>query len=247
VNDPDTILPTTDHLIQSSQLRHIAIIMDGNRRWAKQKHLPALMGHRQGVEALKNIVRELSDIGVEALTVYAFSTENWKRDDAEVGYLMGLFVEALSRELSQLAKNNVVIRFIGDLKALPEKLQEMIADAYNLTKNNTGLKLQIAANYGARHEIMHAAQQLAQDYQTGKIQLSDFTEDNFKKQLYTNDLPDPDLLIRTGGESRLSNYLLWQCAYAEIYITETLWPDFNSAALKEALDDFSNRQRRYGG
>jgi undecaprenyl diphosphate synthase len=240
------VVESVESLIGSGRLRHIAIIMDGNRRWAKQKRLPSLMGHRQGVESLKKLVRQADDLGLQALTVYAFSTENWQRTDEEVGYLMGLFVEALSAELEQLAANNVQIRFIGDLQALPEKLQQSIRHSHARTADNTGLKLQIAANYGARQEIMQAIRSLAQDVQDGQRQAADLTEADLQARFYTAGLPEPDLLIRTGGESRLSNYLLWQCAYSEFYVTETLWPDFDSLAFVQALEDFAHRQRRYG-
>jgi undecaprenyl diphosphate synthase len=235
-----------ESLIRSGHLRHIALIMDGNRRWASQKHLPALAGHRQGVECLKNLVRQAGELGLEALTVYAFSTENWQRGEEEVGYLMRLFLEALSAELKQLAKNNVRIRFIGDLTALPANLQQLIEKAHQQTESNTGLRFQIAANYGAKQEVLQAVRLLAQDVQEGRLQPSDITEESLQAHFYTIGLPDPDLLIRTGGESRLSNYLLWQCAYAEFYVTETLWPDFDSEAFLQAVEDFAQRQRRYG-
>lgn len=240
------VLSNPESLIESARLRHIAIIMDGNRRWAKQRHLPALMGHRQGVECLKKLVRQAGELGLEALTVYAFSTENWQRGEEEVGYLMTLFVEALSAELNHLASNNVQIRFIGDLAALPANLQKLIETSHRETVSNTGLKLQIATNYGARQEIMQAIRSLAQEVQDGKVQPAEITEENLQAKFYTAGLPEPDLLIRTGGESRLSNYLLWQCAYAEFYVTETLWPDFDSDAFLAAVEDFAQRQRRYG-
>jgi undecaprenyl diphosphate synthase len=237
---------TSTDLIRSGTLKHVAIIMDGNRRWAKKRHLPALVGHRQGVECLKKLVRLTGEIGLEALTVYAFSTENWQRSEDEVGYLMTLFVEALSAELEQLARNNVQIRFIGDLTALPEGLQALIDKAHRQTESNTGLKFQIAANYGGRYELVQAMQALGRQVQAGILKPEDITEQSIQNLLYTAGLPDPDLLIRTGGESRTSNYLMWQCAYSEFYVTETLWPDFDENAFLLAIDNFANRHRRFG-
>jgi undecaprenyl diphosphate synthase len=235
-----------DTLIRSTGLRHVAIIMDGNRRWAKQKHLPTLVGHQQGVESLKTLVRYCGDVGLAALTVYAFSTENWNRGAEEVGYLMKLFLEALATELDRLHQNNVRIRFIGDLTAFPPALFELIRTAHAKTAANTGLQFQIAANYGGRHELVHVMQTLGKAIQTGALAPEDITEDSIRAHLYTHELPDPDLLIRTGGEYRTSNYLLWQCAYTEFYVTETLWPDFNTEAFDTAVQTFANRERRYG-
>jgi undecaprenyl diphosphate synthase len=232
--------------IKSGTLRHVAVIMDGNRRWAKQKHLPSLLGHRQGVESLKNMVRYASDIGLEALTTYAFSTENWQRGAEEVGYLMKLFLEALAAELAQLSRNNVRIQFIGDLSAFPADLYQLIQHAHTETAGNTGLRFQIAANYGGRHELVQAMRRLGSAIAAGELNPAELTEEMIHAHLYTHDLPDPDLLIRTGGETRMSNYLLWQCAYAEFYVTETLWPDFNTQAFEAALASFVQRQRRYG-
>jgi undecaprenyl diphosphate synthase len=233
-------------LIRDSRLAHIAIIMDGNRRWAKQRHLPTLLGHKQGVDALKKMVRYCGDIGLQALTVYAFSTENWQRSEEEVGYLMKLFLEALAAELDSLHENNVQIRFIGDLSSFSPALYELIQTSHQKTAHNTGLKFQIAANYGGRQEIIQAMQQLGAAIQAGKLEPTEITEAHIEPLLYTQGLPPLDLLIRTGGEHRISNYLLWQCAYAELYITETLWPDFNQEALDKALQEFVRRERRYG-
>jgi undecaprenyl diphosphate synthase len=239
-------LPEASELIRQSGLRHIAIIMDGNRRWAKQRHLPTLVGHKQGVDALKKLVRYCGNIGIEALTVYAFSTENWNRSSDEVGYLMKLFLEALSAELDALHENNVRIRFIGDLSSFPSALQELIHQAHTKTAQNTGVQFQIAANYGGRQEMVQAMQQLGREIQTEKLQPEEISEAHIQAHLYTRDLPEPDLLIRTGGEFRISNYLLWQCAYAEFYVTETLWPDFSPEALNEAIQEFIRRERRFG-
>lgn len=233
-------------LVKHSHLKHVALIMDGNRRWAKQKHLPTLMGHKQGVDALKKLVRYCGDIGLEALTVYAFSTENWQRSTEEVGYLMKLFLEALAAELDSLHANQVRIRFIGDFSAFSPALSGLIQAAHSKTAANTGLKFQIAANYGGRQELLNAMQLLGEQISQGTLEPKQITEAVLEDQLYTKGLPNPDLLIRTGGEFRISNYLLWQCAYAELFVTETLWPDFSSKNLDEAIEIFTRRQRRYG-
>jgi undecaprenyl diphosphate synthase len=242
---PSSLIEASE-LVRQSGLRHVAIIMDGNRRWAKQRHLPTLMGHKQGVDSLKKLVRYCGDIGIEALTVYAFSTENWQRSTDEVGYLMKLFLEALAAELEALHQNNVRIRFIGDLSAFSPALYELIQHAHAKTAHNTGLQFQIAANYGGRQEITQVMRQLGQAIQRGELNPDTISETMIQERLYTQGLPDPDLLIRTGGEFRHSNYLLWQCAYAEFYVTETLWPDFDSTALDEAIREFIRRERRYG-
>ncbi len=236
----------TSALIRESRLRHVAIIMDGNRRWAKQKFLPTLMGHKQGVDALRTLVRYVNDVGLEALTVYAFSTENWQRSDEEVGYLMKLFLEALAAELDALHQSNVQIRFIGDLSAFSPSLVSLIETAHQKTANNTGLKFQIAANYGGRQEIMQAVQTLAKQVQSGDLQPEAITEEKLQALLYTQGLPELDLLIRTGGDARISNFLLWQATYAELYFTETLWPDFAPQAFDAAVAEFARRERRYG-
>ncbi|HEY9746221.1 MAG TPA: polyprenyl diphosphate synthase [Oculatellaceae cyanobacterium] len=236
----------TAQLIRECKLRHVACIMDGNRRWAKKRFLPTLMGHRQGLEALKALVRYVGDAGLEALTVYAFSTENWQRSEEEVGYLLKLFLEALAAELDELHRNNVRIRFIGDLSLFPPALSDLMQTAQDKTADNSGLKLQVAVNYGARREIVQAAQRLAQDVQAGRLKPEDITDSLLEAYLYTAGLPELDLLIRTGGDSRVSNYLLWQAAYAELYFTETLWPDFSSACFDAAVQEFARRERRYG-
>lgn len=240
------ISPKFTELIKACGLKHAAIIMDGNRRWAKQRHLPSLMGHKKGVDALRALVRYSSDHGLQALTVYAFSTENWQRGAEEVGYLMRLFVEALSLELADLHRNNVQIRFIGDISAFPKDLYELIQSAHAKTAENTGLKFQIAANYGGRQEITQAMQRIGEEIQQGKLAPGAITEDLIQSKLYTQGLPDLDLLIRTGGDSRISNYLLWQSAYAEFYVTDTLWPDFSPQAFEQAVTTFAQRERRYG-
>ena len=233
-------------LIRQSRLRHVATIMDGNRRWAKQRHLPTLLGHKQGVDALRKLVRYASDCGLSALTVYAFSSENWQRGAEEVGYLMRLFLEALAAELDDLHANNVRIRFIGDLSALPPALLALIEHSHSRTAQNTGLQFQVATNYGGRQEITHAVQELGREIQAGRLQPGDISPELIESRLYTAGLPDLDLLIRTGGDHRISNYLLWQCAYTELYITETLWPDFSTQAFDAAVREFIRRERRYG-
>lgn len=227
--------------------RHVAIIMDGNGRWAKKHKLKVAMGHRQGTEALRSIIRESSDLGIEALSLYAFSTENWKREAQEVEALMGLILEFFSSEIDELDEKNVCIRILGDKEGLPEKQRQALYEAEERTSANTGLKLNIAINYGGRAEIVRAAQQLAQKAAAGEIRPEEITEEMIARELYTRDLPDVDLLIRTSGEMRLSNFLLYQCAYAEFLFPEVLWPDFDLAAYHEALHAFGNRERRFGG
>lgn len=229
-------------IIKKTNLQHIAIIMDGNRRWAKLRNLPTAMGHKKGVDALKNTLRACNDFGIKYLTVYAFSTENWNRKQEEVDFLMDLFCKTLQNETKEMNENNVVIDFIGDLEKLPQKLQDILNESKDITKNNTGVKLQIAFNYGSRDEIVHAVKKIIDK----SIKSEDVTEDLISSELYTAKCPNPDLLIRTGGEMRISNYLLWQIAYSEFYITDKFWPEFNKEALAEAIIEFNNRQRRFG-
>ena len=225
---------------------HIAIIMDGNRRWAKNKNLPSTLGHKQGVQALKKITRYTNDLGIKHLTVYAFSTENWNRKKDEVDFLMHLIKEVLKNELEELHKENVKTRIIGFYEELPEPLPQELKRAEMKTKNNTGLNLQIALNYGSRAEITHAVKQIVKEVKIEKLTVDDITPELIEKYLLTANIPDPDLLIRTGGEQRISNYLLWQSAYSEFYSTETLWPDFSPKELDKAIDEFNKRHRRYG-
>lgn len=227
--------------------RHVAIIMDGNGRWAKQHKIRVALGHRRGVEALRAIIRESSDLGIEALSLYAFSTENWKRDPQEVEALMGLLLEFFTSEIDELDEKNVRIRILGDRAGLPAPQREAVARAEKRTEKNTGLKLNIAINYGGRAELARAARILAQKAVRGEIAPEEITEDALAQALYTHDLPDVDLLIRTSGEMRLSNFLLYQCAYAEFLFPEVLWPDFDLAAYHAALDAFARRDRRFGG
>ncbi len=232
--------------VKDTNLQHIAIIMDGNRRWAKQKGLPSAFGHKKGVDALKTVMRACDDFGVKYLTVYAFSTENWNRKQEEVDFLMDLLGQTIKNELKEMHENGVVINFIGDLTKLSPKLQEILANAVEVTKNNTGVHLQIAFNYGSRDELVHAVKDIVKKVQEKELNIDDINEDNISSALYTKSIPDPDLLIRTGGEMRVSNYLLWQIAYSEFFVTKTLWPDFDKEALAGAIEEFHSRQRRYG-
>ena len=204
--------------VKDTNLQHIAIIMDGNRRWAKQKGLPSAFGHKKGVDSLKTIMRACDDFGIKYLTVYAFSTENWNRKQEEVDFLMDLLGKTLQNELQEMHENGVVINFIGDIKRLNPKLQEILAHSVEVTKNNTGVRLQIAFNYGSRDEIVHAVKCIAQKVKNSEIDIDDINEDLISDSLYTKNIPDPDLLIRTGGEMRISNYLLWQIAYSEFFV-----------------------------
>ena len=216
--------------------------MDGNRRWAKEKNLPSAMGHKKGVDSLKNILRACNDFSIKYLTVYAFSTENWSRKKEEVEFLMNLVAVTLTNELAEMHKENVQIHFIGDLTKLSDKLQKILANAVETTKNNTGVVLQIALNYGSRDEIVHAVQKIVES----GVKSDEIDEQLISENLYTAGVPDPDILIRTGGEQRISNYLLWQIAYSEIIIRSEFWPDFDKNSLKDSILEFGKRQRRYG-
>ena len=226
---------------------HVAVIMDGNGRWAKAKGLPRVRGHRAGVESLKRTLRLCSDWGIKALTVYAFSTENWTRPGDEVKFLMALFERVLQRELEALQEEQVRIKFLGDLEALPARLQVLIAEATKSTALNTGIHFNVCTNYGGRRELVLAAQKLAERSAIGELDPALIDENLFAAELFTASEEDPDLLIRTSGEMRVSNFLLWQLAYAEIYICDVLWPDFDATAFREALADFQSRCRRFGG
>jgi undecaprenyl diphosphate synthase len=227
-------------------LRHVAIIMDGNRRWADQRKLPRLSGHKEGVKSLKRLVQHAGAIGLEYLTVYAFSSENWQRSKEEVRYLFELFSNVLRDEFTELADNKVRLRFLGDMSTIPARLRKSFERSMEDSKNNTGLNLQVAINYGSRLEITQAAKRLAIDVAAGKLNANEITEDLFANYLFTEDIPDPEMMIRTGGEMRLSNYLLWQAAYSELYITPTLWPDFSPQNFDEAVDEYAHRNRRFG-
>jgi len=242
---PSTALPPS--LDPERLPAHVAVIMDGNGRWANQRGLPRVMGHRQGVEALKRTLRLCSDWGIGTLTAYAFSTENWSRPGEEVSFLMTLFEQVLAKELEALQKEQVRIRFLGDLTALPRGLQALIAEATERSAANTGIHFNVCTNYGSRSEIVQAAQALARQVQAGELDPEAIDENLLAAELHTAGQLDPDLLIRTSGEQRLSNFLLWQLAYAELHVTDVLWPDFDAAALTRALQDFQGRQRRFGG
>lgn len=224
--------------------RHIAIIMDGNGRWAKKKGLPRLAGHKAGVDSVRNIVRFAGKIGVKYLTLYTFSTENWARPVKEVNFLMKMMNRLLETEVTDLDKNNVKLKIIGNRSLIEDKFVEKIEKAENKLKNNTGLNLILAISYGGRDEIIHAVKRIIENVKKGKD--IDIDEDEFKNYLYTGDIPDPELVIRTSGEYRLSNFLVYQAAYSEIYITKTLWPEFNENSFTEAIEDFNRRERRFG-
>lgn len=227
--------------------RHIAIIMDGNGRWAQSRGLPRVEGHRRGVEALRRTVDAASAMGVQFLTVYSFSIENWRRPAAEVSDLMGLIKFFIRRDLAELHRNGVRIRVIGTPDDVPSDVGALLDEAQETTRNNRGLNLVIAFNYGSRQEIVQAARRIAEAVAAGTMRPEDVTESAFVKRLYTADIPDPDLIIRTSGELRLSNFLLWQSAYSEFVFTPVLWPDFGAADLQSAIDVFRHRERRYGG
>ncbi|MBD0334741.1 MAG: isoprenyl transferase [Cyanobacteria bacterium Co-bin13] len=227
--------------------RHIAVIMDGNGRWATQRGLPRIAGHRQGAKTLKALLQCCQDWGIPVLTAYAFSTENWRRPLEEVTFLLRLFERLLHQELRAMQQAGVRVRFIGDLTALPESLQTLMSEAAAATADNDGIEFNVAVNYGSRLELTQAFRGIAADLLQGKIRLEDFQESWVEARLFTAGSPDPDLLIRTSGEQRLSNYLLWQLAYAELYFTNVLWPDFDREALAEALRAYQGRDRKFGG
>jgi undecaprenyl diphosphate synthase len=226
--------------------RHVAIIMDGNGRWAQQRSLPRHAGHKAGVKTVRSSVEQSVKYGIEVLTLFAFSSENWKRPQKEVSLLMDLFMAALQREVKRLKRNDVRLRIIGDRSAFSEKLQQRIAAAEADTANNSGLVLQIAANYGGRWDITQAVRRLALKVESGHLKPDAIDESMITSELSFSELPDPDLFIRTGGEQRISNFMLWQSAYAELYFSEVFWPDFDAQAFEQALEFFSNRQRRFG-
>jgi len=226
--------------------KHVAVIMDGNGRWAKRQGLPRIMGHRRGVDALKELLRCCKDWGIPALTAYAFSTENWGRPLDEVDFLMTLFDRVLRQELREMVQENVKINFMGNLGALPRSLQAEIERSMTETQHNRSIQFTVAMNYGGREEILQACRAIATSVQQGLLQPDQIDEALFEKHLYTSDVGDPDLLIRTSGEMRVSNFLLWQMAYAELYITETLWPDFDRTEFHRALCVYQQRDRRFG-
>ncbi len=226
--------------------KHIAIIMDGNGRWARKRGLPRVMGHKAGMDAIKKTVRACSDLGVKILTIYAFSTENWKRPQDEVGYLMNLLVEYMRKEINELNSNNVKVRILGEIDILPEQTKTEIVDAVRLTEGNQGLQFNIALNYGGRAEIVNACRKLAEAVSTGKLESDAIDEEMLSSYLYTGKDDDPDFIIRTSGEKRLSNFLLWQGAYSELIFVDQLWPDFDENVLYGAILEYQSRDRRFG-
>lgn len=227
-------------------LRHLAIIMDGNSRWAKKNALPSALGHRQGAETLKKILQGVIKLNIKYFTIYSFSSENWQRDEGEVASLLDLLKIYLTNELENLIKNNICVRIIGDKNKFPDNIVELINNLEAKTKNNNGLFLQIALSYGARDEIIMAHKSLLSDLNSAKINSSEINAEKFADYLYTANIPDPDFLIRTGGEYRISNFLLWQIAYTELYFSKILWPDFKVADLRRAVENFYKRERLYG-
>lgn len=239
---------STREIIDKDRLPlHIAIIMDGNGRWAKKRLMPRTMGHRAGMASLKKTVRACDEMGIAILTVFAFSTENWKRPRDEVDYLMQLLVEFLRKEINELHSKNVKIKMLGEYNAIPPECQAEIKQAIELTQNNTGLIFNIALNYGARQEIMDAAKKLALKMLNHEMAADDLDEESFSGLLYTGGMPDPDLLIRTSGEMRISNFMLWQIAYSELVVIDTLWPDFTPQDLNNAIIEYQKRDRKFGG
>lgn len=231
---------------RGNALKHVCIIMDGNGRWAKKRFMPRFAGHKAGLSTLRKIVAGCVEEELEVLTVFAFSSENWRRPEKEVGLLMELFATALTREVKKLNEHNVQLRVIGELSAFSEKIRTLIDEAVSLTAANNGLVFNIAANYGGRWDIMQASRQVALKVKTGELAADDIDEDTIEQHLTLSGLPEPDLFIRTGGEKRVSNFILWQLAYCEFYFTDILWPDFNKKMFLKAIDSFHARQRRFG-
>ncbi|QXB05164.1 di-trans,poly-cis-decaprenylcistransferase [Providencia rettgeri] len=236
-----------ENLSDSMMPKHVAIIMDGNGRWAKQRGKLRITGHKAGVESVRHSVRFAVKNKISSLTLYAFSSENWRRPEKEVSSLMELFVFALDNEVKNLHKNNVKLKVIGDISRFSERLRKRIDKAEALTQNNTGLKLNIAANYGGRWDISNSVKQVFAKVQSGELSIDDINEENINDHICMHDQENVDLVIRTGGEHRISNFLLWQVAYAEFYFTNVLWPDFDEMVFQSAVDAFSKRERRYGG
>ncbi len=245
-SENDIATTVAERLASLKVPQHVAIIMDGNGRWAKKKGKIRTFGHRAGVESVRAAVRFARQSNIQVLTLFAFSSENWKRPEEEVSVLMDLFNLVLNKEAKRLNKNGVRLQVLGDLSRFDDKLVSKIRKAEEMTSENTDLVLNIAANYGGRWDILHAAKQMAQDIAAGNVAVNDIDETGFDQYMSTQGLPELDLLIRTGGEHRISNFLLWQCAYAELYFTDVLWPDFDEEAFYLAVKDFSERQRRFG-
>jgi len=226
---------------------HIAIIMDGNGRWAKKRFMPKMLGHRTGAQALNKLLKEADKLGLKHMTVYAFSTENWKRSKEEVNSLMNLLREYIADYIRDSKTSNLKIDFIGDMSALSKDLQQKMQQLKEISSSKKGLNVHIALNYGGRDEIIRAIKKISNDVKNNAVEIDKIDEEVFSKYLDTKDIPDPDLLIRTSGELRISNFLPWQCAYTELYFTDKLWPDFNIEDLKKAIEQFNNRDRRFGG
>lgn len=227
--------------------RHVAIIMDGNGRWAKKRFLPRTYGHMQGSKIVEKIIRDAGELGIEYLTVYAFSTENWKRSEEEVGTLMKLLSKYLTDCIEKCNKDNLKVKVIGDISRLSDELKEKILHIEEISKNNTGLQFTMALNYGSRDEIVRSMKRMIEDMVENNKTVDDINEEMFEQYLDTKDMPDPDLMIRTSGEERLSNFMLWQLAYTEFYFTDVLWPDFNREELIKAIEYYNGRNRRFGG
>jgi len=225
---------------------HIAIIMDGNGRWAKSKNLPRIAGHREGINSVREIVRICGELGVAYLTLYTFSSENWKRPKIEVGAIMKLLLGTINKEIDNLDKNNVRLLTIGNLNDLPKEPRKGMLEGVNKTKNNTGLNLILALSYGGRQELIMAFQRIVNKIEKGEMKSEHISQESIAKELYTSEVPDPELLIRTGGERRISNFLLWQSAYTELYMTDKFWPDFREDEILDSIFDYQNRQRRFG-
>lgn len=226
--------------------RHIGIIMDGNGRWAKERGLPRSLGHQAGVEAIRDVIKECNRLKVEYLTLYAFSTENWKRSKTEVGFLMELLVNYLRREFDELHANNVIIDSIGDIEGLPQSAQRELARAYEKTQGNSGVHLYLALNYGGQREIVRGVKEALKDLTAGRLKLEELDEKSFSRYLYAGDIPEPELIIRPSGEHRLSNFMLYQSAYSELWSSAIYWPDFKAQDLRQAVRDYQNRDRRFG-
>ncbi|MDD5550687.1 MAG: isoprenyl transferase [Candidatus Omnitrophica bacterium] len=227
--------------------KHIAIIMDGNGRWAKKRNLPRTAGHKEGINVVSEIVEAASNLGIKVLSLYAFSTENWKRPKAEVDMLMRALSYFLKKDINKLMKNNIQLRIMGDTDRFPDSLKKLLTDVLQKTKNNSGLILNLALNYGARPEMLKAVKNIVNKVEKGELDINKLDDDKFSQFLYTDGLPDPDLLIRTSGEMRISNFMLWQLSYAELYFCKKLWPDFKKDDLEKAIREYQKRERRFGG
>jgi len=239
-------MPLRKQIIDEKLPLHVAIIMDGNGRWARQRGLERIFGHQQGVVALREVIETAAELGIKFLTLYAFSTENWGRPDDEVNALMGIMVQSLNKETETLLKNNIRLRAIGDVNRLADDVRERLSETLKLTSECTGLNLLVALSYSSRWEIIEAARKISEEIIGGKLNPEDIKEEDFEKYLTTSGVPDPELMIRTSGELRISNFLLWQLAYAELYFTDILWPDFGKDDFYRAIIDFQKRERRFG-